>query len=604
MGRGAFLALLVTRQADDSAAVLAGLTSRLAREVALTAAVSRPNFSVWTVGSRPPPTTLLPQGAGAVVGDLFTMPDGDAVSALPQGSVAQGSEATARWLSRNQWGRYVAVLPGREAGVGVYRDPSGHWECLVWPVDGVVWAIASELTAVPRWLHPRRMSLNWDRIAQFVAMPSTFTTPSLFDDVDTVGPGEWRPITANSVGRAKLIWRPADHIRSRCDDLPGARAELRSRVDICTSALASQYERLICQLSGGLDSSILAGSLAATGHAPRVVQWLNRVGDRAEADERVYAQAVTSRLGVDLTAAAKPLTPLAEVDLAELSDALWPAMNGADPWRDRDEAARLYATGAGAVVSGQGGDAAFFQPPTVAIIADAWRADGWSVLSDRLLPETARRTRQSVWRVLIEARRAHRGKSPPLMTPSMLMSAEVRALASGGLHPWAADAVAQGAPPGKTFQILGLANHQIYSGDSRSRRTGDTLFPLLAQPVLEHCLSIPIPDLVRGGDDRPFARAAFADRLPELVFARRRKGDYGSFFAHLVAASLETLRPLLLDGCLCRAGVLDRQAVESLLDPDRLIWSERSIGLLWAATAECWVRYWQTRVPDSPKAAR
>lgn len=603
MPRGGFLALLATGRSDDTATALADLSSRLAREAPLSTALSLPDLSLWTLRSHPPRTTRLPTGAGVIVGDVFTMPEGDGLSAVPD-SADQGPARTIRWLSRNQWGRYVALLPSRDGSAAVYRDPSGHWDCLAWRVDDALWAVASELAAVPSWLRPRRMALNWDRIAQFVAMPSTFTTPSLFDDVETVGPGECLPLTNNTAGPANLVWRPADHIRSRCDDLPAAQAELRSRVDLCTSALAGQYDRVICQLSGGLDSSILAGSLAATGHGPRVVQWLNRVGDRSEADERTYAQAVTDRLGVDLTTALKPLTPVTEADLLELSDSLWPAMNGTDPQRDRDESARLCATGAGAVVSGQGGDAIFFQPPTAAIIADAWRAGGWSVLSDELLPETAQRTRQSVWRVLIDARRALKGKSPPHMTPSALVTAEVRTFAAGGLHRWAADAIAQEAPPAKAFQILGLANHQIYLGDSRSRRTGDTLFPFLAQPVLEHCLSIPIPDLVRGGDDRPFARAAFADRLPEAVLARRRKGNYGSFFGHLVAASLETLRPLLLDGCLCRAGVLDRVAIESLLDPNRLIWAERTSGLLWAAIAESWVRHWQARVPDSARAPR
>jgi asparagine synthase (glutamine-hydrolysing) len=603
VARGAYLALIPTARAPDAAARLGELAARLAAEGDWAVAASAAGVQVWTAGEAPPPVSRLPNAAGVLVGDAFPMPGGAPLSALPARLRSQDPLPDARWLSRNVWGRYVALFPDAGADAAIYRDPSGLWDGLIWRLGEGLWGIASDLNRAPPWLRPRRMSLNWDRIARYTALPTAFTSDSLFDDVEAVGPGELVRLGGKAAAPT-LIWRPSEHLGAGRCDRAAAQAELLRRVDCCTSALAGRYDKLIVQLSGGLDSSILAGSLAATGHAPRVVQWLNRVGDRAEADERAYARAVADRLGVPLTAVVKPLAPLTEADLRDLGDAFWPAMDGLEPWRDRDEAARLIATGARAVVSGQGGDAIFFQPPTPLIVADALRAEGLGVVGSPLLAEVARRTRKSVWRVLAEARRASRGKAPPTMAPSSLMTAETRALAAGALHRWAADARERDAPPAKQMQIVGLANHHVYHGDSRSRRVGDTLFPLLAQPVLEHCLSIPIPDLVRGGDDRPFARAAFADRLPDLVLQRRRKGNYSAFFAHLVAVSLDTLRPLLLDGCLCRAGVLDRAAVERMLDVRQLICSPRAAELLWAASVEAWLRHWQTRVPDSPAAAR
>jgi asparagine synthase (glutamine-hydrolysing) len=190
------------------------------------------------------------------------------------------------------------------------------------------------------------------------------------------------------------------------------------------------------------------------------------------------------------------------------------------------------------------------------------------------------------------------------MSPSSLMTPEVRALAAGALHRWTADAQACGLPPAKTLQILGLANHHVYHGDSRRRRVADLLFPLLAQPVMEFALSIPIPILASSADDRPFAREAFASRLPAAVRDRRSKGDLSAYFARLVAGSLDMLRPYLLDGCLCASGVLDRDAVDRMLDPRQLIWESRPANILWAATVEAWVRHWQGRVPDSPGSPR
>lgn len=72
----------------------------------------------------------------------------------------------------------------------------------------------------------------------------------------------------------------------------------------------------------------------------------------------------------------------------------------------------------------------------------------------------------------------------------------------------------------------------------------------------------------------------------------------------MVAASLEFLRPHLLEGVLCEAGLLDRGALDQILTPEHLILRGGASGILQAAIIESWVRYWQTRLPDAPGASR
>jgi hypothetical protein len=141
-------------------------------------------------------------------------------------------------------------------------------------------------------------------------------------------------------------------------------------------------------------------------------------------------------------------------------------------------------------------------------------------------------------------------------------------------------------------------------GDCRRRRAGDLIFPLAAQPLVELCLSIPVEVLAGAVQDRAFARQALAARIPELIRQRRSKGSLTSYFSRLVATSRDTLLPFLGDGCLAHAGVLDRSAVEGALNPEQLIWSGSPNDVLVAAATEAWVRYWQSRAPDSPKAGR
>jgi asparagine synthase (glutamine-hydrolysing) len=355
------------------------------------------------------------------------------------------------------------------------------------------------------------------------------------------------------------------------------------------------------ELSGGLDSSIVAGALGATGLAPRVAQWVNRVGDRAEGDERRYAEAVTARLGVPLTTVPKPMVPLEAADLAELAAATWPAINGADPARDRDMTARLAASGAGAIVSGQGGDAVFFQMPSALVCAEVVARDGLGALRSEVVLEAARRLRRPVWSILWEAWSAGRGRAPQPSRTSPLLAPQLRAGAPPR-HPWSLDA--EGVPPARRLQIEAIAYSHLHRGDARRRRAGDLIYPLLAQPVIELCLTIPVADLAAGLPDRPFARQALADRVPPLVLHRRTKGALTSYFARLVALSRPMLRPFLLDGCLVEAGVLDRSAVAAALEPQQLIWAPRPVEILQAAMTEAWVRQWQGRAPDSPRAPR
>jgi asparagine synthase (glutamine-hydrolysing) len=126
----------------------------------------------------------------------------------------------------------------------------------------------------------------------------------------------------------------------------------------------------------------------------------------------------------------------------------------------------------------------------------------------------------------------------------------------------------------------------------------------MSQPVVELCLAIPAVDLGLGVQDRPLARRAFAARLPRAIAERRSKGNLTAHFAQLVAVSVDELRPFLLEGNLVSAGVLNRDAVASRLDPAQLIHAPRPAELLMAAAVEAWVRHWQRRLPDSLAAPR
>src|SRR3546814_8257227 len=51
----------------------------------------------------------------------------------------------------------------------------------------------------------------------------------------------------------------------------------------------------------------------------------------------------------------------------------------------------------------------------------------------------------------------------------------------------------------------------------------DPVHPLMSQPIIEACLSVPSWEACRGGSDRSFTRRAFTGDLPPTVIERRIK---------------------------------------------------------------------------------
>jgi len=570
----------------------ASLPEHQAREPGWRREAALPGLSLWVEGTAPP-ITVLPHQLGVILGRLHPRRPGDdrLFGRLDAGSSARDA---CRLLTEHAWGSYVALFPARSGAPWAYRDPSGGVSAVAWARDGV-FAVSSGLEGIAPELRPPKLGLRWDRIAGWLADPLAVEWLIGLEGIEALLPGVLARLDAPDRGEA--LWRPDTFARR---PTPSAEREaLRAVVDDCTRRLAAPYRTVVAEISGGLDSAIVATSLCAAAPRARVAAAINYYADRREGDERRFARLVAEAAGLELTEVAKDGAPITEADLREVAGGTRPMIGGVDAPRDRDTAARAQALLAEAIFSGQGGDAVFFQAPSPRVFADALAggAAGTGWLS--LALEVALWTRRSVWAVAWDAWREHRDKAPP----------PARAALPGDWqdapfphHPWLVGV--DDLPAGKRLHLRGVANAVLYRTPVRRSEVADLVYPLLAQPVVETCLALPTYVLTRGGRDRALARAAFADRLPLSVWARRGKGDLGAFYGRVVAASLDTLRPLLLDGRLCASGLLDRRVLEVALTPERLMWEGRVSAILQAAAIEAWIQHWQTRVPDSPRAVR
>jgi asparagine synthase (glutamine-hydrolysing) len=574
----------------EAAAQAAAWRTDLAADPRWACALSRPGLEVWCVEGRRLDVEVLEPSGVVIVGDLVT----------PGGPFGLTKEmpppAAAHRLAAGAWGRFLALLPDPAGGAPwLYREPSGALEALTWR-RGRLGAVADDIDRAPPGFAADGIALDWIAIAQIVRRPLACGHVSPLAGYRPILPGEVRPLGGEAAD-GTTVWRPSTWAGGGAEADPD---RLRSTVLGTVTALAEREPRILLEVSGGLDSAVVAAALVHGGHAARLAGVLNYHAARPEADERSWAGRVCEGLGLPLTPVEKPPAAITLEDLAEFAACAAPAFQAIDAPRDRDTAARAQALGATAIFGGQGGDGVFYQMPTAHLVADYLGAGGrgWR---DPFVLDVARWLRRPVWSVLREARRgrtpqAHAFESAPFWGP------RARAAADEAAHPWIADA--RTASPAKQVQIEAILAMQAAWGRSRRGAVAEVLHPLLSQPVLELGLAIPAWRLVEGGRDRAFARRTFAAWLPSEIVARRSKGALTAYYTKRIARSLPFLREHLLDGVLADAGVLDRAAVNRALDVDRLIWTGEGVRLSRAALIEAWARHWQTRLPDAPRGAR
>jgi asparagine synthase (glutamine-hydrolysing) len=583
---GPYIALTWIRTDVDATRRVGGLRKALVDKDAWVVMVERPGQLVFARLTRPISVRKLRGGRGMLIGDLFDADGVSAASELFEGSAAsRPTRSLALELIELYWGRYVVVFTRADGRPeAVFRDPSGALDCACWMQGGLHIASNDPPDAL---LTPisRDLSLDWNVLAEHLADPSLISTRSAFRGLETVTPGALR-----SFGPRKgehQIWRPSAIAAGRLQNQDAAEQRLAHTIDRVVVAL-SKRRRILAEVSGGLDSSIVASALKMA--KANVTAWITFVSDDRAGDETIYAQALGRALGFQSIEVRKSLEPVTPSTIAATQNGVEVSLNALDRQYDRHILELADTFEADALFTGFGGDAVFFQMADPAIIEDLVSRLGRRMLFTPALSALARWTRRSAyelaWRALWSRRcnvayptgglewRTHRPSPRP--------------------HPWCADIDA--LPPAKRLQIISLTH--MLSGYGRSLRgiRLDLIHPHLTQPVLEFALRTPVDLLVKGWRDRGLTREAFRDRLPKAIVERRSKGDLGVLHAENFVAGLPELRPFLLDGRLVQAGLIDRARLDVALDERALAQHGGHPDILHAAATEAWVRHWAARL--------
>lgn len=491
-----------------------------------------------------------------------------------------------RELVERHWGSYVAIgALGREHPRAVLRAPFGALPCY-WHEGRDHVALASSI----RLLNSFGVGTapDWQPLTEFLAATDLRTGTTCLSNIRELGGGQLLSVSREHV-EVTPCWSPWDWACERRRFVTGdaASATVGAAIDLAVAGHSAADGKSVVLLSGGLDSSVVAASLAARRRAFACLTMV--VADR-QGDEREYARAVAAHLGVDVHEAIRDPS---HVDLAQPLSGWLPRPTGAQFRQATLAAADALAgrIGAAAVLDGGGGDNMFCSLQGATPVIDAlWsRAPLGEALATAA--SIARMANVSVIAVLHRAALRAVQRRRPYRWPIDRRLLDVDRIEHfEPVHPWLVPP--RGVPPGKAAQVglLLAATAVVESPDAE--RQPLLVSPLVSQPVAEAALRVPSWMWFAEGRNRTPVRRAFAPRLPSLVTGRRAKGTPTGFMAALVEERAGLLRPFLLDGLLAANRVIDRAAVEGALSPG----PARDLGfarLLQLADAEAWARSWR-----------
>ena len=539
-----------------------------ARATGLKLTVDRPGLLL----AAPEGTPFLAGQRCILVGELFSRAH-ERLAVLPD--AFNRPRCDLRDALASHWGNF-ALFHADDQCFSVYREPSGNvsaYRC--GPPGAATFVSDAGIAAGLGLLDGASPDLQF--VIHWLQFPFLRTRRTGVGGVTELLPGQLATSDASVGWTERTAWHPASVLdRAPAKTDPAAAAEeLR---ELAARVLPAQVSaRPVLRLSGGLDSSVIAACLARGGVDFAAVNFSTRSRD---GDERDYARAVASMHGFDLTEIAEPEPAGLEIPR---SPAFAPTTNPL--LLPFDQAIRDGVGDSRLLVDGGGGDNLFCSLTSAAPVLDALLALRLRTAA-RAAADIAERANCTLWDVAGAA--AHRSVRPRRRwKEDRTFLREEWLLPSPDEHPWLRGLH---AAPGKREHVEAIVHihHFLDRGQGETR----LLHPLLCQPLLELCLTIPTWLWVRGGRDRAVARDAFAALLPPEVVRRRSKGSLQSMFHRSFGRLGSQMADLLRSGALASRGIVDVAAIERSFATHEWERDEAQLRLSEMVAMELWMRSW------------
>lgn len=530
--------------------------------------------------------TMLPAGLGLIWGSLF--------DAANEEIREIGTTQANTWIGSNgadligrAWGGYLAILDKGTTWI-VVRDPSGGIPCYMCSFEGGTLLASDADLAARSGLLPGRF--DWGEVASQLVYFSRRSACTAIEGLRELLPGCALDLGA-AEPQTRLLWSPhAFAVRERrITDFSRAVPLVRATVGSTVAAWANLFEAPLVELSGGLDSSIVAACMAKAGAHATCFTFR---GGGADLDETCYARAVADRARLPLV---DETLALSRIDLLDSAAAHLPrpTARSFSAAGDRQSLALARRRNADAFFTGAGGDNVFWYFNTVTAALDRLRMDGPRAAFKTLfeLAEMCGVSRGTAFRIALRRLLRRTGRRWP--EDRSFLATGVDAVIRPHDHVWLP--LPRDALRGTYAYVQALIQMQDQLEAFDRLDHAPIVAPLLSQPVVEQCLQTASWLWCRSGRNRAVARTAFCDLLPPEVIARQTKGGFEGFSHELLLANRATVRSMLLDGMLAGHGLLDLAQLEAVLDGDKAIPVLVGHRLMRLVAVEAWLQSWRAR---------
>lgn len=538
--------------------------------------------------------------AGAILGQIFHRGRRSQVIDAEQEELILSTRG--RCLVSGCWGNYVAFVL-RSDGLTVLRAPASTLPCLHFEARGlhVFLSRAEDAAALDEFT----FTLDGRRLVRSLIGPLSSSATSVLE-MNEVLPG-----FAAEVGPAgyteRCYWDPIQIASEHEEDgveFDIAAIRLRETTAAVVEAWSRATPRIVLALSGGLDSSIVAGCLCQAKPRPEVTCLSYYVEEGADSDERQYSRTVAKAAGYESIESRHPQDIDLRTALHGIRSENSPGLR--IPAIDRIEPNTARELGAMATYRGSGGDEIACRHHLPLYVSDYLRARGLRREVLPLLMHAAAMEGETFWRILVRVVKdaiftrsrdmAERFLDEQGGVRESLLNVDVMeaALNEPRFESPYEDAMKR-CPPGRAWQIGLIAGPRPYY--LPSTREGDPVMvaPLLSQPLIEAVLRIPTWFQMKGRKERALSRAAFEGMVPREVLERRWKGGGEQYAWRLLHRNLPFIRELLLDGRLVREGLVDRRRLEIALSGRMVAGVRASVPMFDLIGAEAWLQAWGDR---------
>jgi asparagine synthase (glutamine-hydrolysing) len=547
---------------------------------------------------------------GVVVGVLFErgQETRGRVRSMDQRTAKRVVDSRGDELIKNYWGNYLALWRNPETREAiVLRDPCGAVPCFMTRQQGVelLYAHMEDVADLPGL----SFTVDWEYLKAFQLFNYFITEHTGLNEVKELLGGERSEYRGSAERRRSWAWNGAEIAANpRLKSFEDAKAELRETVMTCFTAWGREYQNIVIQMSGGLDSSILASIMRRVSSAR--ITGAHYVSIGREQREVEKARLAAAHAGVELVEL--PLNPETEdiLRMFEIPRLARPTrqirgLNTTDLL-----AAFASRVGADCCMAGHGGDNLLVHGrPARYSLADYVMLNGVGRQFWPLVYDTATLRMCSVSHILGDTLKAllRRESWRPYaffddesINRYRLLTAETIATISKEYmeHPWIAQA--SRLPRAKADHLMNMVALDLYYGVCGDSVQRDYLNPYFSQPVAEFALETPTYLFNQDGLSRSLERRTFADLIPNEITRRIIKGAYAIGSLKANERHMTFLRGLVLEGELAKHGWFDRTKMEKMLTGEHMVHGGGVSFVNSIVIAEAWLNSWRS---DDARAA-